>query len=558
MNTVTTQNTLPEQDGGLEGYISSWLNTDAKFQYGASYYVPVWALLKNPRPNYQAGLPSTWFIPNNDEFTKALCPPGTPAHDWTGVGPVYEYVFQTMEGGLGNWYGMVAPNAAPKFKIGGTPNCYTTACGSPGWGSQGSEATQANMGTAQLSNTIVFPPDGLTFDTNANGQQLGIAYMPIPMRPKQTFPAPTGDQSWTLFLNAKNFSGPVALFIPNTWSKLSQNYLTIKGRGLDALPAIVDTVAMEIASVPCFEAKDSRGTTYAKIPKVYFPFDQSGKTTLARNIKLYTADAFYNPLKQAFNQGTPLPTSIISNPNTTLSPTCSASPLNFTQGASKMPITNMDDVVQTFATQNEPCTFGLQWTNAQAAGTLPEYYKQVGANRVAIKPSDVPPETNLAAQSFSPAQSENSYTVPAIARNKYWNNWVANQPPVSVDLNDGSTIVYRWYKFVKQPSIAILNLSDTQQRALQKKVEQLHRSWATHTNFIAPPSAGELVNIDPGLLVKPPDNLKIGYVPIVISQTLTNKTATAKNQTTPEARLQKLDEDSAKEKSRAQTTLKLR
>ncbi|HSX21076.1 MAG TPA: hypothetical protein VLG38_08160, partial [Gammaproteobacteria bacterium] len=63
---------------------------------------------------------------------------------------------------------------------------------------------------------------------------------------------------------------------------------------------------------------------------------------------------------------------------------------------------------------------------------------------------------------------------------------------------------------------------------------------------------------DPGLLVKPPDNLKIGYVPIVISQTLTNKTATAKNQTTPEARLQKLDEDSAKEKSRAQTTLKLR
>ena len=44
------------------------------------------------------------MIPDNTDFDKPLCPPGTVARDnWPSVGPVYRDVFQTIEGGLGYW-----------------------------------------------------------------------------------------------------------------------------------------------------------------------------------------------------------------------------------------------------------------------------------------------------------------------------------------------------------------------------------------------------------------------------------------------------------------------
>ena len=47
---------------------------------------------------------------------------------------------------------------------------------------------------------------------------------------------PTGDQSWTCFLSAANFKGPIAYYIPETWSKIGKlfDYPFIYGRGLDS------------------------------------------------------------------------------------------------------------------------------------------------------------------------------------------------------------------------------------------------------------------------------------------------------------------------------------
>jgi len=60
---------------------------------------------------------------------------------------------------------------------------------------------------------------------------------------------PTGDQSWTLFLNASNFKGPVAYYLPETWSKISRDYPFDSGRGLDARPGVAGGGAMEINTV---------------------------------------------------------------------------------------------------------------------------------------------------------------------------------------------------------------------------------------------------------------------------------------------------------------------
>jgi hypothetical protein len=508
--------------GGLQGYIDVWFPTNPQYQHGASFYVPVWSLQGDKAlNNYQIGLPSTWYIPNNDNFPTQLCPAGTDAHDWTNVG-LDEFVFQTMEGGLGNWGGMIAPTAAPKFQIGGTSNCYTTTTGSPGWGSNGYQATLGNMGTAQLSNRIIFPPDGLTFAANTSGQ-LGVSYMPIPMRPKQTSPEPTGDQAWTLFLNSKNFAGPVAFYIPNFWSKLSQSYKAIKGRGLDALPAIMETVAMEVNTVPYFQANDSSGTTYTRIPPLSFPVDSNGNTILAQGVYLYSANAFYNPMENALTKGTALPTTFNASSATAVSPTCSAEALSFTQGSTNIPLTGIDKTVQTYTSTDSQgrCVFGLKWANAKGTGVLPEYYRQSGTNRVAVSASSVPANTRLQAQTFSLAGPGDAKTVPSIESNKNWNNWVPNQPAVTVKLIDGSTVVYRWYKFVDQPAIKHLGLTAAQANHLQATVEKMHSSWNSNHSFMPPLPSGELVNLDPALFVPIPKGVpNVGYVPVVTSQSV--------------------------------------
>src|SRR5436190_8230120 len=64
--------------GGLKGYISADIDAAVQgYGYGVSYYVSVWPLLSKPLFNFQVGLPSTWIIPNNNDFEPALCPPHT-------------------------------------------------------------------------------------------------------------------------------------------------------------------------------------------------------------------------------------------------------------------------------------------------------------------------------------------------------------------------------------------------------------------------------------------------------------------------------------------------
>jgi hypothetical protein len=79
-------------------------------------------------------------------------------------------------------------------------------------------------------------------------------------------------------------------------------------------------------------------------------------------------------------------------------------------------------------------------------------------------------------------------------------------------------VTYYWYRFVNQPSFRQYNWSDEKKAKLQSFVEKIHGNWPIDRDYMAPPSSGELARLDPALLVRPPEGLEVGYVPIVTRQ----------------------------------------
>ena len=77
-------------------------------------------------------------------------------------------------------------------------------------------------GVAQLSPWLLWPPDGLNLKQGTCGQLFGYGYLALPLtQPKSTNAGkkvPTGNHCWTLFLNTRNFKGPLAFFTPYFWS----------------------------------------------------------------------------------------------------------------------------------------------------------------------------------------------------------------------------------------------------------------------------------------------------------------------------------------------------
>jgi len=69
-----------------------------------------------------------------------------------------------------------------------------------------------------------------------------------------------------------------------------------------------------------------------------------------------------------------------------------------------------------------------------------------------------------------------------------------------------------------QPSFQQYGWSEDKKTALQAFVEKIHATWPIDRDYMAPPSRGTLVTLDPALLVTPPEGLEAGYVPIVTRQ----------------------------------------
>src|SRR5436190_11681805 len=140
----------------------------------------------------------------------------------------------------------------------------------------------------------------------------------------------TGPLSWTLFLNSSNFKGPVAFWIPETWSRLSETYPVLEGRGLDTRPCLVRNGAMEFNTIPYFDGRDAQGVLYSRIPKLRFPVDSTGYTALMQDVVAYSSAAIYDQTRAWFNGGAA--TAGQFNHAATFWPALTPQPLNFYKG----------------------------------------------------------------------------------------------------------------------------------------------------------------------------------------------------------------------------------
>lgn len=511
------------ESNGLWGYINANVQAPAsEFGFGVSLYSTCWPLLERPVANFQVGLCSTWILPDNRAVTFPLVPKGTVARDTMKErGPSFWTVFQTIEGGLGFWASnrYFAPTA--KFRMNGSVDGYNHEVSTPGWEFSGKPLPGDQMGIAQLSSHILVPPDGVTLAKDTCGQLFGYAWMALPLIPATDKPVATGNQCWTSFFNTANFRGPVAFYIPAAWSRMSRDYPPAVGRGLDALPGLADSGAIEVNTVPQLVSKPVGGATYARIPQLQFPADRSGQTVLMHNLTAYSKQALWNEVEAWAKGGAPA--SGTFDLKGAFMPEVKANPMSFTQGGPGTHLASIDRWVTTASLDSH--TFGLQWTPGALSpwqgevwkGVFPSYFKHEGKAVVAVDADSVPDATGLTDAKF-PSPNESESYVPSEGGQGVWIHPGPKAGPFKAKLVDGSVVTYYWYRFIDQPSMQNAGLSPSARANLQKLVEKLHRHWTPDKHYMAEPTRGTLASLDPALIVKPPKGLEVGYVPVAIRQ----------------------------------------
>lgn len=517
------QDSAPQQrDRGLHGYIaydSSQPPDPAEYGYGMGFYSAAWTLVAEPLAHFQIGLASGWILPDNrDDRDVPLAPEGTLARQWKERGPTWDSVFQTIEGGLGYWRGNRFRYGPPKFSMNATPQCYDYEVGSPGWSFfYDTEALPDHrLGIAQLSNRLLIPPDALPFRGEPAGEFFGYTYMALPFTApvaSRDGRAPTGDHAWTCFLATANFKGPIAYYVPETWSKIADvfDYPYLHGRGLDSRAGLMGGGAMEINTVPQIVARDEDGVGYSKIPELRFPVDRKGRAVLVQDVNYYSKAALYDDFL-AWREGGPEPSGAFRAEGTFTATLDTRTP-GFQQDG--QPIEGVADTFDTIVFPDN--TWGLEWKDLseKARGRFPQYFRHAEGKRVAVAEREVPKATGLREAEFERAERGAPFTSPGTGA---WSEPGPASESFQVVLGDGSRVTYAWYRFVEQPVFRQYAWSEEKRARLQALVEMIHRAWPTDRDYMPPPTAGKLVALDPALLVKPPRGLEIGYVPIVTRQ----------------------------------------
>jgi hypothetical protein len=494
---------------------------DKSYNAGFSMYVAAWPLLKNyPGQEFQSGLFGTWMFSQYD-------------------GPKPEKAYSDIEGGLGWWRDTRFATETPKFIMGGVALNFVEWANGPGAGKgRDWKKPAGKYAVAQLSPWVLWPPDGLNLKQGTNGELFGYGYLPLPLTAaKKTTagkPVPTGDQSWTLFLNTGNFKGPVAFFTPQFFSKPTIERTELAGMFLDARPSEPNkAVQMETQHVPAFTSMDAKGVAYARVAPTRFPAKADGDAPLIHRITAYNRAALWNDVKAWFDGG--------AEASGTIDPKASAVH-SFKGGGGATwqiypPNTPREKKVpvawNSFATPAalDSHTYGYKWaknavTTDAAAITLPQYYRlekdKNGKERwVVVSAKDVPAETGLATVDFPKkiGPDRRPYVTPEEA-DSAWKSPGPATGPFEAKLGDGSVAVYHWYRFADQPAILNADLTAAEREALQKRVEMLHRTWTKDREYLPPPTVGKLADLDPAVLVTPPKGMEVGYVPIVTRQGL--------------------------------------
>jgi hypothetical protein len=251
-----------------------------------------------------------------------------------------------------------------------------------------------------------------------------------------------------------------------------------------------------------------------------FPVDDQGRTILVQDVTCYAKAALYDSFK-AWRDGGPICPERF-NETGAWQPALTTQMPSYDQGGKKISGVEGTFVPKVF----EPHVWGLEWVDGTRSGMgfFPQYFRYDGNGRHAVAASEVPAETRLAAQTFPRAETGAPYTSPAGGA---WGSPGPVRGPFLVNLADGSTVTYYWYRFVDQPSFQQYAWSAEKKAKLQAFVENIHATWSIDRDYMAPLRRGTLAALDPALFVAPPPGLEVGYVPIVTHQEATARAAKA-------------------------------
>jgi hypothetical protein len=499
--------------------------TDETFGAGYTIYSAAWPIFKDyPGPaDFQMGLAGCWLTTQK-----------------TGNEP--DQFYTTIEGGLGWWHDTRFGTKIPKFIMGGVSfNFYAWANG-PGAGKSAMlpngqrdwSTPGGKYGVAQLSNRLLWAPDGLNMAQSLNGEMLGYGYTPLPltepMEQTNGEDITTGNQCWTLFLNATNFKGPATFFLPTFWTEPVLNDPSLEGLFLDTRPSDPNIgFGIEHAGSPALISEDSDGNPYAKIERLQFPASNEDNSMILNQISVYSKNALWNDMESWFNGGA------VVMPESIQSGSYGVSIIN-NGGSMAGEISGSDynhdielDYIDNIQLNSNIMGFEFDLNTVfekEGNFILPEYFKLESDNKWhPIDEAAVPPATNLVNTEVpSSPRTEITYLTPLDPDcqwqdpNGPWNSPGPAAGPFKADLGDGTTVTYYWYRFVDQPSIIHANLPADMRAELQNRIELIHSNW-THTDeYYAPPEIGNIATIDPAAIIQPPAGLEIGYVPIVTRQ----------------------------------------
>jgi len=514
----------PAQKAEMAGYLLVPHDKAPKtYDAGFSMYVAAWPLLKNyPGQQFQSGLFGTWMFGQYD-------------------GQKPKDLYSDIEGGLGWWRDTRFATETPRFIMGGVALNFSEWANGPGAGKgRDWSKPKGHYAVAQLSPWVLWPPDGLSLKQGTCGELFGYGYLPLPLTaPKKTTAGkdvPTGNQSWTLFLNTGNFKGPVAFFTPYFWSRPSVEKPELSGMFLDTRPSDPNkALQMETQHIPAYISKDAKGDSYARVAPTMFPRKPDGDSVLVHGITAYNKAALWDGVQAWFDGGKAVSGTIDTKASSVHrfsgkggatwqiyspgSPREKKAPLAWSSFANPVAL---DDA-----------TFGYRWnkdlvTQADSKDgslvILPEYYRLENDKNdkerwVVVSPKDVPADTGLAKATFPRSQAAPSkpYVTPDDA-DSCWKKPGPVAGPFQAKLGDGTVVTYSWYRFADQPAILNADMTDAERESLQKRVELLHRQWTKDRDYLPPPTVGKLADLDPSVIVTPPKGLEIGYVPIVTRQ----------------------------------------
>jgi hypothetical protein len=510
----------------LTGYMHARVRFDGpaeRYNRGFSMYATVWPLLKTyPGRNFQTGLLSTWMFAALERKPE-------------------EKIYSDIEGGLGWWRHTKFASTTPKFLMGGVALNFQDIADGPGIGKGTWQGPSGKYGAIQLSKHVLWPLDGLNIKAGTNGQLFGYGYLALPLVAASAVTdgaqVPTGNNCWTLFINAGNFKGPLTFFAPAFFSRPTIKRPDLAGMFLDARFANPNQPAsMETQYIPAFIATNAQGHGFARIAATRFPHVKENQSLLLADFLSYDSSALYDAM-QKWMAGGELPSGSIdraaSYARNFTKPTSSSWSIytTTTPKEQRVPVAWSDFFIKESGTANH---FSLLWNNTVTAkpnadGTsnfhLPEYYQLDSDDQGKklwrpITQQQLPANCPLTSVTFPLPDKVPS---PAIIA-EYNKQPAPAAGPFLARLGDGTTVKYYWYRFADQPALQFANLSPEEREALQQRVTQLHQQWTPERNYLPPPEPNHpLAEIDPALVVKPPRGLENGYVPIAVEQGKTGK-----------------------------------